>query len=100
MHDSRDEITDKLHRDSYPVITKVSNLSDDVLEIRRAIMFKRFFNTQPYPEEVIRIDRSKVRDGVKPTDVVLESFCDFAFKKESLTIYSIGYMLKKQLLNF
>ena len=58
-------------------------------------MFKRFFNTLPYPEEVIRIDRSKIGPGAKPSDIVLESFSDFAFKKESLTIYSIGYMLKR-----
>ena len=59
MHDSRDETADKLHRDYFPVITKLTT-SGDILEVRRAIMFKRFFNTQPYPEEVIRIDRSKL----------------------------------------
>ena len=99
MHDSRDEVTDKLHRDSFPVITGVRNVSPDVVEIRRAILFKRFFNTQPYPEEVIRIDRSKLENGCEPSDALLESYTDFVFKKESLTIFSIGYMLKKQLLN-
>ena len=80
MHDSRDETADKLHRDFFPVITKIST-QGDILEVRRAILFKRFFNTQPYPEEVIRIDRSKIsQQGIKPTDVVMEQFCDFQFK--------------------
>ncbi len=46
-------------KDYFPVITKVTQ-EGDIVEIRRAMIFKRFFNTLPYPEEVIKIDRSKI----------------------------------------
>ena len=47
-------------RDYFPVITSVKQ-EGEIVEIRRAMIYKRFFNTLPYPEEVIRIDRSKVK---------------------------------------
>ena len=67
-----------LHKDYYPVITSIKHLPrrgpqihapNDILEIRRAIIFKGFWNMFPHPEEVIIIDRSKLRK--KPHDVVL-----------------------------
>ena len=51
----------------------------------------------PYPEEVIRIDRSKINN--KPQDVVLESYIDFGFKKELTRLYGYGYMVKRCMLN-
>ena len=49
------------------------------------------------PEEIIRIDRSKVNR--KPQDVVLESITDFGFKQELVRLYAFGYMLKRLVLN-
>ena len=97
MHDQREEYSDKLHRDQYPIITSLQT-TGDILEVRRAIIYKRFFNTIPYPEEVIRIDRSKVVPGAKPEDVVMESYVDCHFKIESSKLYSIGVMQRRMLL--
>ena len=46
---------------------------------------------------MIRIDRSKLRK--KDHDVVLESFLDYGFKKETTRIYANGYLLKRMLLD-
>jgi hypothetical protein len=98
--------TELLHKDYFPVITSIKHIPrrgpqihapNDILEIRRAIIFKRFANTFPYPEEVIRIDRSKLK--LLNEDVIMESFIDFGFKKEMMRLYMIGYLLKRQLLN-
>ena len=56
----KQELQDLVSKDYFPVITKVTQIDSDVVEIRRAYIYKRFFNTSPYPEEVIRIDRSKL----------------------------------------
>ena len=91
-----------LHKDYFPVITSIKHLPrrgpqihaiNDILEIRRAILFKRFNNVFPFPEEVIRIDRSKLK--LLPSDVIMESYIDFGFKKESTRLYMMGYMLKR-----
>ena len=60
-------------------------------------MFRRFNNVFPYAEEVIMIDRSKLR--LKPSDVIMESYIDFGFKQEMTRLYVLGFMLKRQLLN-
>ena len=95
IHDSREEVADKIHRDCYPVITGFKNLDNNIIEIRRAYIYRKFFNTVPYPEEVIRIDKSKLGKDTKPTDIILESFSDYVFKKESFKMYAIGYVVKK-----
>lgn len=41
----------------------MKQLSEDVIEIRRAILHHDFYNTMPYPEEIIVIDRSKLAAG-------------------------------------
>ena len=91
----------------YPVITSIKHLPrkgpqihapNDILEIRRIYIFRNFLNFFPYPEEVIRIDRSKLNR--QDHDVILESYIDFGFKMELSRIYSNGYYLKRQLLNF
>lgn len=69
----------------------------NVVEIRRQIIYKRFYNAPPYPEEVIRIDRSKINN--KPSDIVYESYIDFGFKKELTRLYGVGFLLKRQLLD-
>lgn len=98
--------TELLHKDYFPVITSIKHLPrrgpqihapNDILEIRRAIIFKRFANVFPYAEEVIRIDRSKLK--LLHDDVIMESYIDFGFKKESMRLYMIGFLLKRQLLN-
>ena len=98
--------SDMMHRDYYPVITSIKHIPrkgpqihapNDVLEIRRAMIFRNFLNTFPYPEEVIRIDRSKMRR--QPHDVVMETYIDFGFKKEVSRLYANGFLLKRQLLN-
>ena len=61
VHDSREEYSDRLHRDYFPVITSIKMIDSNTVEIKRAVMFKRFFNTLPYPEETIVIDRSKLK---------------------------------------
>ena len=67
-----------IHKDYFHVITSIKHMPrrgpqihapNDILEIRRAIIFKGFWNMFPQPEEVIVIDRSKLRR--KPHDVVL-----------------------------
>ena len=60
-------------------------------------MFRRFNNVFPYAEEVIRIDRSKLK--LLPSDVIMESYIDFGFKQEMTRLYVLGFMLKRQLLN-
>ena len=95
-----------IQKDYFNVITSIKHIPrrgpqihapNDILEIRRAIIFKNFWKTFPYPEEVIRIDRSKLRK--KEHDVVLESFLDYGFKKETTRIYANGYFLKRMLLD-
>ena len=95
-----------LHKDYFPVITSMKHIPrrgpqihapNDVLEIRRAILFRRFNNVFPYAEEVIRIDRSKLK--LLPNDVIMESYIDFGFKQEMTRLYVLGYMLKRQLLD-
>ena len=75
------------------MISSVKQIDKDVVEIRRQIIYKRFHNSFPYPEEVIRIDRSKVNN--KPTDLVLDSYVDFGFKKEMTRLYGVGFLLKR-----
>ena len=98
--------SDMLHRDYFPVITSIKHHArkgpqihapNDILEIRRAIIFRNFWNTFPYPEEVIRIDRSKLKR--QQHDVVLESYIDFGFKKEAARLFMNGFFIKRQLLN-
>ena len=59
-----------IHKDYFPVITSIKHLPrrgpqihapNDILEIRRAFIFKSLWNVFPYPEEVIIINRSKLR---------------------------------------
>ena len=56
---------DMLNKDYYPVITSIkhSEKSKDLIEIRRAIIFRRFKNIYPLTEEVIYIDRSKLQNS-------------------------------------
>ena len=95
-----------IHKDYFPVITSIKHLPrrgpqihapNDILEIRRAIIFKGFWNVFPYPEEVITIDRSSFRR--KAHDVVFESHIDFGYKKEISRLYAIGYLMRRQMLN-
>lgn len=80
--------------DYFPVITSVKHLSPEKIELRRAIIYKRFYNSLPYPEEVIRIDRSKINN--KPGDIVYESYIDMGFKKELTSLFGVGYLVKNQ----
>jgi hypothetical protein len=61
-----------LQKDYFPVITSVKHLTPDLIEIKRAIIYKRFYNNIPYPEETIRIDRGRINK--KPEDIILESY--------------------------
>ena len=70
------------------------------MEIRRAIIYKRFYNTLPYPEEVIKIDRSKIGPGASINDIVMESYTDYQFKQETLKLFAIGVLQKRSLLTF
>ena len=78
------------------MITSVKQVDPDVVEIKRSIIYKKFFNTLPYKEETIRIDRSKITRT--PSDIVMDSYTDFGFKKEMTRLYACGYLLKSQLL--
>ena len=69
------------NRASYPVITKVTKVSEDVVEIRRAIIYKDFYNSEPYPEEVIRIDRSKLNNS-NTDGYVYEQYFDTSYKQD------------------
>ena len=82
-----------LQKDYFPVITSVKHITPEVIEIKRAIIYKKFFNTQPYPTETIRIDRNKVNS--RPQDIVLESYADYGFKKELTRLFGIGYLVKR-----
>lgn len=75
------------------MITSVSHENEDVVVIKRSMVYKRFYNSQPYPEEVIRIDRNKI--DKQSSDIVLDSYADFGFKKEMTRLYGIGYTLKR-----
>jgi len=78
-------------KDYYPVVTSVKQISPDEVEIRRAIIYKRFYNQKPYPEEVIRVNRKQE----KPQDLVFQSYCDFGFKEELTRLYAYGIMVKQ-----
>ena len=77
MHDIREE-SEKLHKDYFPVITSIKTEGDTII-VKRSIIYKRFHNSLPYPEETIVIDRNNMK---KPSDIILHSFSDFGFKKE------------------
>ena len=49
----------------------------------------------PYAEEVIHIDRSKLKLLSVEDDVILESYIDFGYKKEMTRLYNIGFLLKR-----
>ena len=49
------------HQEIIPVITSVRQLTEDKVEVKRQILYKNFYNTISAPEEVIIIDRSKMR---------------------------------------
>ena len=99
---SQVEEYEMVHKAYFPVITSIKHLPrkgpqlhapNDILEIRRIIIFKGFWNIFPYPEEVIRIDRSKL--GRQEHDVILESYIDFGFKKEITRLYTNGFFLRR-----
>ena len=54
----------------------------------------------PYPEEVIKIDRSKIGPGASINDIVMESYTDYQFKQETLKLFAIGVLQKRSLLTF
>ena len=95
--------TEMLCKDYFPVITSIKHVPrkgpqihapNDILEVRRAIIYKRFQNVLPYPEEVIRIDRSKLKQG--EDEAILESYTDYGFKHEMTRLYNMGFYLKRQ----
>ena len=94
--------SEMLHKDYFPVITSMKHIPrrgpqihapNDILEIRRAILFRKFNNVFPYTEEVIRIDWSKLK--LLPNDVIMESYIDFGYKQEMTRLYVLGFMLKR-----
>ena len=94
-----------VHKGYFPVVTSIKKVqdtgksgSDDIIEIRRAIIFKNFFNVFPSPEEVIRIDRSKINSETSPNEVVLESYIDYGYKIEQTKLLHKGVFLRQQLL--
>ena len=66
---------------SYPVITSVKHVTEDVIEIKRVIMYHNFHNSIPYPEEIIRIDRSKIsKDNNEDKGLIYEQYLDTPLK--------------------
>jgi hypothetical protein len=49
-------------KDYFPVISSVKQIDDDVVEIKRSIIYRKFHNSLPYPEETIRINRKSIND--------------------------------------
>jgi hypothetical protein len=83
-------------KDHTPVITSVKQLDNDIIEVKRAQISKGFFNVRPYPEE-----RILIRRGCKnPSDIVMQTYSDFGFKKEMTKMFNYGYMIRSQRWNF
>ena len=82
------------------MITSVKQLSPDVVEIKRAHMYRDFYNSTPYPEEVIIIDQSKMSSQDSTSGgggVVFESYLETGnFKQELTRLHSLGLLLKRQ----
>eukprot|EP00347_Sterkiella_histriomuscorum_P018851 403343927 len=84
-------------KDYFPVITSVKHIDHDTVEVKRSMIYRKFHNSIPYPEETIRINRRNINN--KPQDVVLDSFCEFGFKQEMTRLYGVGFMVKRQFIN-
>ncbi|TNV75656.1 hypothetical protein FGO68_gene5407 [Halteria grandinella] len=78
---------------SFPVIRSVKHISEDVIEIKRSIMYNEFFNSNPYPEETIRINRKNLSaDGL-----IYEQYLATSDLKEDLTrLHSKGVLVRRQ----
>ncbi len=82
------------------MVTSVKQVTADIIEIRRAIMYKNFHNSIPYPEEIIRIDRSKIsKDNSEDKGLVYEQYFETPFKQDLTRMHSLGVLLKRQYLN-
>ena len=74
---------------SYPVITSVRHLSADKVEIKRALLYHGFFNTLPYPEETIILDRAS-------SGTLLQAYADHGFKQDLTRLHAQGVLLTRQ----
>ena len=81
--------------DSYPVITSVKQ-DGEKIEIKRQIMYRSFFNSVPYPEETIVIDRAAVG---KKNSIVMHSTTKSPWKTEAMKLFGVGYMIKRCLID-
>ena len=62
-------------------------------------MYKNFHNSVPYPEEIIRIDRSKIsKDSTEDKGIVYEQYFETSFKQDLTRLHSFGVLLKRQFL--
>ena len=78
------------------MITQVKQISPDVVEIRRAIIYHDFHNSLPYPEEIIRIDRSKVsKENQEDKGIVYEQYHETPYKQDLTRLHSLGFLLKR-----
>ena len=86
-------------KSSYPVVTSVKHINEDVIEIKRVIMYHNFHNSIPYPEEIIRIDRSKLsKDNSEDKGLVYEQYLETPLKQDLTRLHSFGLLLKRQIL--
>jgi hypothetical protein len=82
--------------DSYPVITSIKNLSTDIVEIKRKIIHKRFFNTEEQ-EEVIIINRKAA--GLKGKIMMETHLNEPGVKTEATKFTGAGYLVKRCLVS-
>ena len=73
----------------YPVITSVRHLSPEQVEIKRALIYHDFYNTQPYPEETLILDRSSA-------STLLQAFTDHGYKQDLTRLHPKGVLLTRQ----
>ena len=79
------------------MVTSVKHINEDVIEIKRVIMYHNFHNSIPYPEEIIRIDRSKLsKDNSEDKGLIYEQYLETPLKQDLTRLHSFGLLLKRQ----
>ena len=79
------------------LISSVKHLSPEVVEVRRKILYKNFYNpAETMPEEVFTINRKALGKKGKVVMQMLSSYP--GFKQEAIRVFSIGYMIRRCLL--
>lgn len=87
------------HIDKIPVITSVTQINENQVEIKRSIINKNYHQNvgTDLPEEVIVVDRNQMR---QKSGVVMQMLGTYpGFKQEAMKIFAQGYLVQRCLLD-